>query len=215
LLSRFGIIGDVHAEDQRLALALDFFEGQALDAILCVGDIADGRGSLSETCRLLQEHNVSSVSGNHDRWFRGNQLRDLPHASRIESADGRSRAYLASLPSTRRFKTAGRDVLLCHGVDDDDMETLYAHDDGYELEVKTALHRVMAMPDVGYMVGGHTHARMVRTFGPLTVINAGTLAGEAPCIGVVDLSEGYVTFLDLIGHRVLTTDVISLSPSSA
>ena len=57
--------------------------------------------------------------------------------------------------------------------------------------------------DLALVVGGHTHQRMVRRFGRLTIVNAGTLAGastnasEAPCFVFADLDAGLVQFFDL------------------
>ena len=43
MLRRMLLIGDVHAEDERLATALDHGAGR-VDRVLCVGDIVDGPG---------------------------------------------------------------------------------------------------------------------------------------------------------------------------
>ena len=47
-----GLIGDVHQEDGLLDRVLDYLEATRVDSLLCVGDIADGRGDLMR-CRLL------------------------------------------------------------------------------------------------------------------------------------------------------------------
>ncbi len=43
-----GLLGDVHAEDLRLEVALAWFRTE-VDEIACVGDVVDGLGS-DETC---------------------------------------------------------------------------------------------------------------------------------------------------------------------
>ena len=48
--SRVGILGDLHSEDLRLKVALDFFEKSQVDFIVCTGDIADGRGNIDKSC---------------------------------------------------------------------------------------------------------------------------------------------------------------------
>ena len=46
----------------------------------------------------------------------------------------------------------------------------------------------------GCIVGGHTHQRMVRRIGELTIINAGTLhRGQRPCCVVIDLEARRLT----------------------
>jgi putative phosphoesterase len=214
-LCRFGIIGDIHAEAERLKSALDYLEQQRPDAILSVGDIADGCGSVSDSCRLLQERHVLAVGGNHDRWLLSGQLRDLPDATLPEAVDASSRSFPATLPVRRLFATAGRKVLLCHGLDDDDMETVKADDYGYALEVNEPLHRLMAMADIGIVICGHSHRRMVRTFGALTIINAGSLRGEDACFGLVELDESRVTFLEFFAGRPIVTDAVALDSSAS
>jgi hypothetical protein len=52
--------------------------------------------------------------------------------------------------------------------------------------------------DVSVIVNGHSHKRMVRTIGPLTVINAGTLKhDEGPCFLVADLAARHVQYYEL------------------
>jgi predicted phosphodiesterase len=71
MIRRFGAIGDVHAEDGLLRAALSHLESAGVDALLCVGDIVDGRGDVDACCTLLAEHGVLSVRGNHERWMLG------------------------------------------------------------------------------------------------------------------------------------------------
>jgi Icc-related predicted phosphoesterase len=61
-IRRLGVIGDLHGEDRRLARALDWFASQALDALVCTGDLADGTGCLDTCCRLLQQAGVITVA---------------------------------------------------------------------------------------------------------------------------------------------------------
>ena len=106
-------------------------------------------------------------------------------------------AYLAALPVTRRLQTIAGPLLLCHGLGEDDMARLRPHDEGYALECIDALAALRAS-DLAMVVGGHTHERMVRTFGALTFVNAGTLAPDrSPCFVVVDLETHCAQFYDL------------------
>ncbi len=197
VIRRFGAIGDVHAEHTFLAAALDTLRGENLDAIFCVGDIVDGRGDVDRCCALLQQNDVIAVRGNHERWLLKDDMRTLPKAHHASDLAPSSCAYLAALPTTRRIATTRGPLLLCHGIGDDDMARLWTYDYGYALETNDALAALRAT-DHTLMVGGHTHERMVRSFGALTVINAGTLTyTDTPCFLVADLQEGYVQFYDL------------------
>ena len=42
MLSRLGVIGDVHCESETLERVLDALETMNVEAVLCVGDLVDG-----------------------------------------------------------------------------------------------------------------------------------------------------------------------------
>lgn len=196
---KFGLLGDVHAEDARLEAALELFASEAVDRVLCVGDVADGRGSLPRTITLLQAANAITVRGNHDRWIAANSMRTLHEAHYLEELDDRARAWISALPATLELETPLGPLLLCHGVGDDDMARLRPHDEGYALAVQDELTRIRGEGRVRLIVGGHTHERMVRAFGELTFINPGTLRGEDdPCVAILDLSKRCVDFFNFI-----------------
>ena len=74
-MERIGIIGDVHAEHQRLETAMHLLEKKKVDLLLCTGDLADGRGDLDACCRMLTDAGALVVAGNHDRWFLEEKVR--------------------------------------------------------------------------------------------------------------------------------------------
>jgi len=188
-VSRAGVLGDVHGEDRALEQALSALV-DTVDTILCVGDIVDGPGDVSRTCHLLEDAGVVSVAGNHERWFLGDTMRELPHATR--ELDERSRGWLASLPPTRLVPTVRGGCLLCHGVADDDMAKLYPDTNGYALQ-SVPLREVQLDRRIDYMIGGHTHVPMVRRFTGVTVVNAGTLHRDFdPGYCVVDFAAAQV-----------------------
>ncbi|MEZ4449979.1 MAG: metallophosphoesterase family protein [Nannocystaceae bacterium] len=186
-LHRIGCIGDPHAEDRRLARAIDHLHGAGVDAILCVGDLVDGEGDVDRLVDLLKEHEVLTVRGNHDRWFLQGVNRGLAHATR--SVRPATRDYLEALPATIRLPALGGDLLLCHGVGEDDTAELRPDTDGYALACLDRLPALESDPSLVWMVGGHTHQVMLRALPGLWVINAGALAGSAPGFVIVDLVE--------------------------
>ncbi len=186
MLRTFGAIGDIHAEDEHLATALTHLREIGCDAILAVGDIADGRGDLARTVKLLRDHRVTAVRGNHDRWFLTGQVRTLPHAHLRADFDPETVDFLAQLPPTWTAETVLGTLLLCHGVGDDDMIRMLPDDDASTLAANDPLQRVLGS-GVEVMVCGHTHKPMVRTVFGLLVVNAGTLA-STPGFVHVDLT---------------------------
>jgi len=204
VLRRFALLGDIHAEDRRLAVALTWLKGQTIDAALAVGDLADGCGDLDRCCALLAAHRVLAVRGNHDRWLLTDELRDLRHAHQAVDLAPATLAFLADLPPTRRLPTVRGDLLLGHGVGPDDMVRLRPHHAGYDLDANFALADLLADPALPLAAGGHTHQRMVRAFArpsgpPLVFINPGTLHPDHDSgFAVVDLGRGHVAYFDLV-----------------
>ncbi len=194
-VTRIGVIGDIHAEDATLRDALHHFAELAVDLVVAVGDVVDGPGDPDVCCALLEEHGVVTVLGNHDRWYLGGEMRDLPGATPAGSLDAKSVGFLSSLPATTRIDTARQPIILCHGLGDDDMATVRPWDSGYDLDVNYALQDLIAQEGGAVVVCGHSHRRMVRTFDELTVVNAGTLLREHdPCFAILDVGERKVAF---------------------
>jgi len=175
VIRRVGLIGDVHAEHEALAFVLTQLRGLGAETLLQVGDIADGPGDLRRAVALLSEHGVLSVRGNHDRWLLASQMRHLPFATPVAEAGPEVLAYLGALPVTRDFLSPRGRVLLCHGLGQNDMACVKPDHFGYDIASNTELQRLIAERVYRFVLNGHTHRAMLRTFGPLSIINAGTL----------------------------------------
>ncbi len=215
LTGEVGLIGDVHQEDRLLERVLRCLADRDVNAVLCAGDVLDGRGSPGRTIDLLSEAQVCVVRGNHDRWYLGGVMRELPDALPVDALALRHRRWLEGLAPTRRFETPLGGLLLCHGTGSDDMRGVRTEDDGYTLEANEHLRALIDDPDIDLVVAGHTHRRMVRDLGGLTVINAGTLLpAEEPCFGILDLATATVTFLGFDSGAVVQLGSQRLKPPS-
>ena len=192
-VGRVGVIGDVHCEAETLSRVLDALETMDVDAVLCVGDLVDGPGDADATLGLLEARGVQCVAGNHERWLLEGVRRDVADAT--ESIAATARAFVESLPRTRSYETPGGTAMLCHGVGEDDEAWLRPDTRGYALQDIPTLRELMLDERVEFMIGGHTHQRMVRVFPGLTVVNAGTLhRKDEQTFTVIDFNEMTVTF---------------------
>ncbi|MDB4935180.1 MAG: hypothetical protein JWP87_2152 [Labilithrix sp.] len=198
---RLGLIGDVHAEDERLRVAIAALTAEKVDRILCCGDLVDGHGDVDRTCTTLALHRVTTVRGNHDRWIRDDEMRTLPNAHRMTALSTLSIELLKSLPRTVMLDVPGGRLLLCHGVGENDMRRLGPDDQGYAISTNEDLLKVLFDATISIMVCGHTHQPMVRRFErgagkpALTVVNAGTLAREdGPGFVVLDVGARRADF---------------------
>jgi predicted phosphodiesterase len=78
---------------------------------------------------------------------------------------------------------------------DNDMNGVKEDDYGYGLENNDELQALLRSQEYRFVICGHTHRRMVRDFGGVTVINVGTLLGsDDPCFAWIDFGAGQVLF---------------------
>ena len=212
LPGRIGLIGDVHQEDEGLQTALRHLADVGVSGVLCTGDIVDGFGNVWRCMDLLREAGAHLVRGNHDRWLVQNVMRNMPDALEPEALTQADRAWLGGLPATLRFDTELGSLLLCHGLGKNDMGSVTPDDFGYALEVNDDLQALMRESKVEIVVAGHTHRRMVRRFGDLVVINAGTLLRtHDPGFAVADFESRTVRFFDLAGAGIRAVPPVSLA----
>jgi predicted phosphodiesterase len=191
VIRRVGLIGDLHAEDESLAFVLGQLQKLGAETLLQVGDIADGPGDLSRTVALLLEHQVLAVRGNHDRWLLSNQMRELPYTQQLAAIPPAVVDFLAALPVTREFRSPRGHVLLCHGLGSNDMAGVKPDHGGYDISSNTELQQLITARRYRFVLNGHTHRPMLRTFGPLSIVNAGTLLRDYErCFTFVDFERG-------------------------
>lgn len=197
-------MGDAHCQAGSLAAALAFFRREGVDAVLQVGDILDGDGDATRTCELLEEHEVFAVAGNHDRWALADELRDLPRSTRLWELSDDAARFLRSLPRTRELETAAGLALLCHGLGENDMASVKAEDGADRLAANTDLQALLGANRHAWVLNGHTHERLVRRVGSLTIVNAGTLLPtDCPCVALVDFVAERATFFDVLDDERL------------
>jgi predicted phosphodiesterase len=188
-----GVVGDVHCESETLSRVLDSLDTMNVDATVCVGDLVDGPGNADEALATLAAREVQCVAGNHERWFLEGERRDVADAT--EALSESATELLRGLPRTRLYDTPAGRAMLCHGVGKDDEAWLRPDTRGYALQDIPTLRELMLDDTIQFMVGGHTHQRMVRVFPGLTVINAGTIhRKDEQTFTVVDFNTMKVAF---------------------
>jgi len=205
LPQRIGLVGDVHTESLILERCLTHLVRQGAGLLLCVGDVVDGPEEVNgaeRACELLQEYDVQTVCGNHDRWLLEGSMRDLPDAIEAYELAPEVLAYLEQLPATRTIQTVQGPLLLCHGIGEDDMAVLVPPHTSYisttpSIPLRGALRQVLNS-NVRFVVNGHSHQHMVRELEGTLFINAGTLHREfAQSFAMMDFTSGEIVFYGL------------------
>lgn len=203
-LRSLGVLGDIHAEDQRLETAIAWLEARGVDRIVHVGDVCDGEGSLERTLALLEAHRILGVSGNHERWLLSRTLRQLKGAQVLEACGPEVERALRFLPPILELATVRGPLLLCHAVGTDDMLVLKPDTIPGFLVGTPAFDQLMRAPRFRFVVAGHTHEPAVHPVGHLTWINAGTLKGDdGPVVTLIDFEAGRVDFASLEDPRAV------------
>ena len=169
--------------------------------MLCTGDLPDGPSTPADVdrcCAALRDEGVLTICGNHDRWLQDSEMRDLAGATPLGELLPKTLSYLAELPPTIEITTPLGLVLLCHGLGDDDMAQVQAHERGKELHDNDALQALLKSRKYRVVINGHTHKAGVLEMDGLTLINAGTLRRDrSPCCSVVDFDAAEVVFFDI------------------
>lgn len=196
-----GVIGDVHCEDVSLSLAIETFRVQKIETIVCTGDVPTGLGDINTCCRLLHTNKIPTVRGNHDRWLLDFRLVNLPHATPPGIVSKSSWRFLESLPVTIDLQTPGGLGLLCHGLGSEDMISIPPEQSDSELDDHPILHDIVSSGRYELIINGHSHHRMVRRYGELLIVNAGTLRRDHnPCFAAIDFAQKQVTYWDILNQ---------------
>jgi predicted phosphodiesterase len=208
-LRRIGVIGDVHACDKRLDHLVGFFQAQSLDELLCVGDVVNGPGDPDACAALLQAAGVITVRGNHDRWLLEGQAplgEDMQH--RLEDLAPATVSFLQALPASIELRGAdGTRLLLCHGLLDNDMNSITAEDYGYALEANDELQTLLGAGERRIVIKGHRHRPAIWRLSDLTLIDAGSLLNyNASCGVIIDLPASTVTAITVKNSAIELAD---------
>ena len=196
-LRRFALIGDVHAEDERLQTALAYVKKAGVEHILCVGDVADGHGDLDQTMRLLSLANVLVVRGNHERWFLADELRTLRVVQFQDEHREAAETMRFWLPCIE-VSTVKGPLLLCHAERLDDGSVIKPHHTDTEVRAIEAWQQIALSGRYRFMAAGHTHDVMVRALDGITILNPGTLKrDDSPGFAIVDLEAMTMALFDL------------------
>lgn len=176
---RFAVISDVHGNHLALEAVLDDVFNSGIDHIVNLGDHFGGPLQADKTADLLlQQENMLSIRGNHDRL-----LLELPAAElgawdrpAFEQLDESHLQWIAALPETAIFKD---DVFLCHGIPTSDSKHWLDTPNttvGMSLRPLADIEHEADGVDCQIMLCGHSHvSRVVRLSDGRHVLNPGSV----------------------------------------
>jgi putative phosphoesterase len=174
---RVGLISDLHGNLPALDAVLAELEGETLDQLVCLGDVAVGPYP-AETIARLRGLECQTVRGNWDDWLaHGIPHLDGDHGARLteqgrwwgERLSAADRAYLDALPKTLEVLFDGGSLYCFHG-------SPRSHSDVIHPETTdAALREMLGERPEPLLAGGHTHIQFARPYGSAILLNPGSV----------------------------------------
>lgn len=204
---KLGLISDVHGDPLALELAWAHLRVMGADRIVCAGDLVGYGPRPDRVVKFLDEHKITSVRGNHDRWAlqRGLGGVDEHGGGPVDAA---TLKHLDALCPSLEFRVGDLDVMVAHGAPGDDLRYITAQ--SYPPE---ALRGLLEAHRVGLLVVGHTHRPMLFRCDLGMVVNPGSIVSAAAVrtsrtFALADLEAGTVGFHDVETGRAVRIKVI-------
>ena len=192
-MSKIAVISDVHANVFALSEFIDRVEGE-VEKIYCCGDILGYYPYYDETLALFEKYKIVSIQGNHDKYITGLLAPQRPNemlASSIfygkKQLSEKTKKTICGLPDILKFKTAGVELSIFHGLFDDCEACLCEDNLGVFFQNRENLPQVS---DFNFF--GHTHVPFIKEINGKTFINVGSLGyprDGAPAYVIVDLEN--------------------------
>ncbi len=182
MTTRIGLISDVHASPQPLRQALDIFERESVDDIICAGDIAGYYDTVAPTIDLLAHARCKAVMGNHDQSY-------LEQPAREDDQD--VRAYLEALPLRLELEIEGLRVLVVHANPPEEQNggiKLLDQQGGIIEDRRQEWTSNLAEVDSDVLIVGHTHQVFALPLGRVFVVNPGSSVFNHSCM-ILSLPE--------------------------
>ncbi len=152
---RTGVISDIHGNVDALEAVLREMSRHRLDRIVCLGDVVGYGGAPDESCRLVRQHCMVCLLGNHDAAVTGRMDYTFYYEAARQSLDWTrsvltddNLVWLANLPYEVRLDT----IHLVHSspVDPPAFEYVYLPEHATKL-----IPHARAFSDVTFI--GHSH----------------------------------------------------------
>lgn len=196
MTTTIGLISDLHSSPQPLRQALDIFERENVDDIICAGDIAGYYDTVAPTVALLLQSNCKAVIGNHDQSW-------LEHPPRED--DQQVRAYLGELPRRLELEIEGMKVLVVHANPPAEQSggiRLLDQQGAIIEERRQEWTSNLATVDCDLLIVGHTHQVYAAQLGKVFVVNPGSSVFNHSCM-ILSLPELTVREFGLGGQDIV------------
>ena len=178
---RVALIADIHGNLVALDAVLAALATEAIDRIVCLGDVAALGPQPRDVLARLREVGCPVVMGNADAWLLDPTASTRPldnDARRIEAIElwcarqlsETDHAFLRSFHPTVELDLGDdRTLLCCHGSPRSCDEVIAATTPEADLD------RMLEGTGAAIVAGGHTHAQLLRRHRDLLIVNPGSV----------------------------------------
>lgn len=194
--TKLGLISDVHAQPGPLTEALNLFEKEGVNLVICPGDIAGYFEELAATIQLLIDNNCETILGNHDQSF----IEENP-----EEKDTPEYTFLDKLPASLEYTIEDKHIYVVHAHPPDSQHggiKLLDVDGNIIPEQKEYWTRELEAFDHDVLIVGHTHQVFAEQLGEVLVVNPGSSAFNHSCM-ILTLPDMTVQTYALQGREIL------------
>lgn len=204
---RIGIISDIHNNILAFDSALNYFEANNCERIICCGDII-GIGPFPEETvrRVMSLDNLICVKGNHEDYLI-NTIDNKPFPVSMGSEEAKhhiweysllsekSKEFLINLPCEKTISVHGLNILVIHYSMDSENNYYNAVQNLTQYQCEQMFDNV----DVDVVIFGHSHKQSVHQNAKTQYINIGSLGCPAKSknvarAGMLNLEDGKVIF---------------------
>ena len=179
---RIGLIADIQANQVALEAVLAALAAEAIDRIVCLGDVAATGPQPREVVARLRDLGCPVVMGNADAWVLDpppGGAAEETEAGRIEAIDrwcaaqlsADDLAYLRAFPPTLALPLGdgAGELHCCHGSPRSFDDVIAATTPDEDLD------RMLAGTRAAIVAGGHSHVQLVRRHRDRFVLNPGSV----------------------------------------
>lgn len=215
---RLGLLADIHGDGVGFQQALAWFASQAIEQILCAGDVVDRGPDADAIVQVLINRSIACIKGNHEftllrehsRWSQSSQRERLASRGRIVTQA--TLDYIAALPTSLRVPVDSYHLVLAHGAPWSDVVDMLPESRSSKWQRLVREHS-----NDQIIVLGHTHRPMHARCGHLTVLNPGSVYGvtirDSHTCAIYDTANDSLTLYDLRSQQTCICPVVEVELS--
>ncbi len=174
---KIALLADIHANLEAFQSVINDIKKQAIDEILCSGDLVNYNANPNETLELIKKNEIVSCLGNHDfnavspvelTQFTPEMQKALLWTSKQLTSS--SKEILSKLPKTINLNLDGRNIFIVHGSPENQL-----WDYVFPNTAENILEGYLEKTKADILVLGHTHIPMIRRIKGKLIINPGSV----------------------------------------